>query len=296
MDLLSLTPEQFESLTFDLVSAIGLKNVVWRTPGSDGGRDIEGVYYISDLSGHYQKQKWYVECKRYTGSVDWPTVWKKAAYAESNNADMLLVVTSSSLTPQAVDNVNQWNENGKKPTIRFWGGVEITTRLNLHPQISSKYGLTIDRSSHLFMFNSIIELLIKTAHSVDIDSTNISSDKILLIHTLSELISSRVSDIESHGTFFFKPHKELDKFHWFDYKGSTEISLDKYSTRAALAYLKLLSKGNITSEDVSKSNITVTINRELNTSEITHLKTISEFSNFSLYFNGKSICLEKGDV
>ncbi|HDZ9489188.1 TPA: restriction endonuclease, partial [Vibrio cholerae] len=87
MDLLSLSPEQFESMTFDIVTALGLRNAVWRTPGSDVGRDIEGNYYISDLSGLYQKQKWYVECKRYAKSVDWPTVWNKIAYAETHSAD-----------------------------------------------------------------------------------------------------------------------------------------------------------------------------------------------------------------
>ena len=81
--LKALTPGQFENLVYDLVTSAGLRNAVWRTPGSDGGRDIEGEMATTDFSGFHTITKWYVECKRYAASVDWPTVWEKIAYADS---------------------------------------------------------------------------------------------------------------------------------------------------------------------------------------------------------------------
>src|SRR5689334_4421657 len=94
-----LSPGQFENLTFDCMKAAGLKNVVWRTPGADGGRDIEGYAFDRDLSGQDVVQKWYVECKLYSSSLDWPTIWNKISYADAQGADFLLVVTNSNPSP-----------------------------------------------------------------------------------------------------------------------------------------------------------------------------------------------------
>src|SRR5258706_15282013 len=96
----SLHERDFENLVFDLAIAAGLRNATWRTPGSDEGRDIEGELTTVDFSGHTSVQKWYIECKRYSSSVDWPTVWEKIAYADAHAADYLLVVTTSHLSPQ----------------------------------------------------------------------------------------------------------------------------------------------------------------------------------------------------
>lgn len=292
LNLLTLSPSQFENMTFDLVSLLGLRNVVWRTPGSDGGRDIEGTYFISDLSGHYQNQKWYVECKRYTNSVDWPTVWGKISYAESNGADVLLFVTSSSLTPQAVDNVNSWNKKSKKPIIRFWGEVDILSKLNIYPQIACKYGLVSNSNTNIDMFEPIIQLLLKVSHSIDPDSDNIPSEKIYLIHSLSELVSVRSEDIKKSGSYYFRPHKKEDLFSWFDYKEIENISLDKYSTRAFLSYIRFILKTGVQTENINKDSMNIKIQRSLLESEKNHIQTISNYSNFSVLFNDNSISLQ----
>ncbi len=71
-----LTPTQFENFVYDCVRASGMTNLVWRTPGSDAGRDIEGQVTISDFVGVEKIEKWYIECKKFKNSIDWPTVWK----------------------------------------------------------------------------------------------------------------------------------------------------------------------------------------------------------------------------
>jgi len=120
--LLSLSAVFFENLVYDTVTALGLENAVWRTPGRDGGRDIEGSFFVSDLSGFRHPQRWYVECKKYASSVDWPTIHEKLAYAESHGADFLLLVTTASVSPQGTDEINRWNAGHHKPQIRVWNG------------------------------------------------------------------------------------------------------------------------------------------------------------------------------
>jgi Restriction endonuclease len=94
MEFTDLSPHQFENLTVDLLQVAGLKRLVWRTLGPDGGRDIEGFYTSIDFSNYYYTKRWYIECKRYSSSIDWPTVWNKIAYADARKANFLLFVTN----------------------------------------------------------------------------------------------------------------------------------------------------------------------------------------------------------
>ncbi|EGR5447372.1 restriction endonuclease [Vibrio cholerae] len=289
MDLLSLSPEQFESMTFDIVTALGLRNAVWRTPGSDVGRDIEGNYYISDLSGLYQKQKWYVECKRYAKSVDWPTVWNKIAYAETHSADILLFVTSSSLSPQAVDQVRTWNESNKKPTIRFWGESELISKLNLYPQIAKKYQLKTDVESKLDMFVPSVDLLLAITNSTSPDVGNVSKEKLWLTHSISELISVRMHDIESGYGFHFKPHRDYDYFEWSKDSKCDLEKFDRYSTRALLAYLCFIMNQSPKLIQQSLCSIEISLPKVLIESQIEHIKVIAYLSNFNVIIKDEGL-------
>ncbi|BAQ80695.1 MULTISPECIES: restriction endonuclease [unclassified Pseudomonas] len=291
MNLLSLSPEQFESMAFDIVTMLGLRNTVWRTPGSDVGRDIEGDYFISDLSGQYQRQKWYVECKRYTGSVDWPTVWNKISYAEAQSADMLLFVTSSSLTPQAVDQVRIWNESRKKPTIRFWGAVEVAAKLNLYPELARKYGLKSEVASKLDIFYPSILLLIKTSNALSPDTGPIPEIKLWLAHSVSELVSTRMSDVKVLDEFYFRTHNTEDQFEWIDYSGLCVKYYDRFSIRALFAYLLFIFKGAPVITQGQKLDLVIELPRALIESEENHIQALSGLSNFSAQLGAENISL-----
>lgn len=292
LEILSLTPENFENMTFDIVTALGLRNSVWRTPGSDQGRDIEGDYFISDLSGQYQRQKWYIECKRHTSSIDWPTVWNKIAYAEAHNADILLLVASSSLSPQAIDQVRIWNDSNKKPIIRFWGKTEIITKLNLYPQIAQKYGLKSAIDSKLDTFHSSIDLLLRITGSISPEIDKVSPQKLWLLHTFSELISNRILDLKEGDRFYYKNHNINDYFSWID---TTKIDLqcfDRYSTRAIFAYLFFVMKEKPKITQNSPDSITLIQPRELIESERGHIRIISELSNFTVSIEPNNVILK----
>lgn len=292
MNLLALSSTKFENLTFDLITALGLRNTVWRTPGSDIGRDIEGDYFISDLSGQYQRQKWYVECKRYTSSVDWPTIWNKIAYGETHDADMLLFVTSSSLSPQAIDQVSRWNNSNKKPIIRFWGAVDLCAKLNLHPQIAKKYGLKPEVDSNIEAFTPSINLLLRITNSLSPEIGETSQAKLWLLHSFSELISQRILDVKSGYGFYFREHTEIDYFDWVDISKVNLLAFDKYSTRVLLAYLVFILKNAPEIIQKSSSSIHLILPRELKQSEINHIKIISDLSNYTVTIMQKNIALE----
>lgn len=136
-----LSPTQFENLIFDLLSSMGLMNVRWRTPGADQGRDIEAEEVYTDFSGFHVIRPWYIECKRYKKSVDWPTIYAKVAYADNHDASHLLFCTTGKFTPRAISEVTKWNKKLHQPKIRLWPGNEIEQKLISFPDIRSKYGI-----------------------------------------------------------------------------------------------------------------------------------------------------------
>lgn len=242
-DLTTLTPSEFENLTLDLMQLLGLKNCVWRTPGRDCGRDIQGEFFGADFSGFTRRENWYVECKRYTDAVSWPTVWEKIAYADSNSADILLFVTSSTLSPQAVDEVNRWNEARKSPIVRFWNGPDLLNRLELFPQILVKYGLTESPLTDSAV--SILPLTKLLTKYADVGNTysafGRNRDRIDdVVQALAELISARIEEVETTGKTIQVPFSaDRDGYSWIEDNSALEIArLDRYAVRALLALIR----------------------------------------------------------
>src|SRR5438876_5270353 len=120
--LKQLQPRDFENLIYDLLVLRGMRNLRWRTPGTDAGRDIEGDFDARDFSGDIRSERWYVECKRHALTVDWPVVYGKLAYADSQQADFLLVCTTGSLSPQCKDEIARHERNRRTPRMRAWEG------------------------------------------------------------------------------------------------------------------------------------------------------------------------------
>ncbi|MEL3927079.1 restriction endonuclease [Aeromonas enteropelogenes] len=243
--LRKLSPLNFENLIFDLLQEIGLKNTVWRTPGRDGGRDIQGEWFFSDLSGYNMHQVWYVECKKYSSSVSWPIVWEKISFAQSNSADVLLFTVTSSLSPQAVDEVNKWNAQKNRPTIRFWNGVDIVNKLKTTPLTSIKYGLIKNPKTEIGgALLPAIKILLKysiAAQSADIFERSALSvqRKNNVVYSLSELIYSRLEDLSNNNYFLSSPFRaDKDGYDWMN--GAIHIensNADRYVIRAIACYL-----------------------------------------------------------
>ncbi len=235
-----LAPDQFENLVFEVVKARGLKNVVWRTPGADGGRDIEGSSVDVDLSGATDTRKWYVECKRHKSTLDWPTVRSKIAYAESNDADFLLIVTTANPTPPCETEIQKWNMAKRRPQIRFWRGYDLPNIIRAVPHVATMFGLSLSDSaadSSLIPLAEVATRISQTSYVRNyFDVSDISA--IETAAAISELFSVRLKDLKD----FAKPvpGPTVRTAHLFDWL-SVDCSLsswDETSLRAIVSFLK----------------------------------------------------------
>ncbi|HTU10154.1 MAG TPA: restriction endonuclease [Allosphingosinicella sp.] len=235
-----LSPTEFENLTYDLLQLMGINSLVWRTPGSDGGRDIEGVHRSVDFSGGVALERWYVECKRYGTSVDWPTLWKKLAYADAANADFLLLVTTSNPSPQAETEITKWNTQRGVVKLRVWRGYDLDRILGAHPSLTAKYGLR-DSSQIVgpeFLPLAVAIMKISQANYVaDAFETDFEPG-LEAAAALSELVTFRLENLRQYGWFIAgTPCTAAPDYQWLDWTGPVG-SWDDTGLRAVLTYFR----------------------------------------------------------
>jgi hypothetical protein len=298
--LTQLSPTDFENLIYDLVILRGMVNVVWRTPGADGGRDIEAESMQTDLSGVQSAAKWYVECKKYTGSVDWPTIHPKLAYAEAADAEYLLLCTTSKFTPQAVSTAAQWNDRRRPPVIRLWPGHEIENQLRLHPDLKLKYGLSRDLGMPGPSFVSLSLALSKTIGSYygAAVMTGKGVDRMLrAANSIALLMQVRMEELDRGGRISVQaPSGQLDVD--ADIAGKL-IGLDEPAVAAFVNYASALSgkRLKLTFADATSCRIDgwqgfeKLLRRYRDT-----FSAIAVWGNFDFTFDDKSILLRQRHV
>ncbi|QIL74256.1 restriction endonuclease (plasmid) [Diaphorobacter sp. HDW4B] len=245
----ALTPEQFENLTFDLISSLGLQNVTWRTPGSDGGRDIEANEIGPDFSGLHVSKRWFIECKKYTGSVDWPTIYAKVAYADSHSADYLLMCTPSKYTPAAITQVANWNAGRRSLQIRLWAGHEIERQLLGFPDLVSKYGLaalpTAPGKSLLSLALGLSKS-VSTYHSSLVFNDSPTDPMLEAAQLFADLLTQRVDDIEKKGRIQPCLQALPNSDRWAI--SGEQFMVDIFAGAAFLGYLSVLTRTRLAVE------------------------------------------------
>lgn len=257
---LALTPEQFEGLIFDLVSAKGLVNVRWRTPGADGGRDIQADELDNDFSGEAVKKSWFVECKRYKNSVDWPTVYGKLAYADSHHADYLLMCTPSKFSPNAISHAEEWNKRRGDLKIRLWPGHEIERHLLQYPDIAAKYGLlkvpnTPGKS--LVTLSLALSKAVSTYHSSIVFADAAVEPMLEAAQSFANLLTQRMADLETESKIVPILRTPQANAKW-QINGSI-FRMDIYAIEAFLAYLYALTRRTYTLYGQNDYSVTIKI-------------------------------------
>lgn len=235
--LAHLSPREFENLVFDCARAIGIRNLIWRTPGPDGGRDIEGHVYTRDISGHEKIETWYVECKRYKKSIDWPTVWKKTSHADVLQADVFFLVTNSNPSPTCESRIQAWNTKRRTPAIRIWRGYDFPSFLRSKPSIAASYGLAPELASKQAQLISISDLILRITQSA-YSACIFDHNPLTALETaaaLSELLHHRLGDIQMYGRFVAGPKASLvPQYNWLQVNGRThaweDVSLRSLAT------------------------------------------------------------------
>lgn len=245
--ILQLSPTLFEQLVYDLTVLSGLTNVTWRTPGSDGGRDIEGEYQATDFSGILRLERWYVECKRYKTAIDWPTVHNKVAHASAFGADYLLICTTSTLSPACKDALSAYMQQHDRLRVRAWEGPEIELRVQREPALLLKYGLGGDRrdvDSALAPVNDIVAKCVHAAYGEQ-SANGLASASIEAASAVAELVG-RLSktDPKAYPKARARRLRPDDIYQWVDQEGSPGDLVDSYVFRAIVSGLRFLAKSD----------------------------------------------------
>ena len=263
-----LTSTEFENLIFDLMVSRGMTNVRWRTPGADGGRDIEGTITESDLSGAQVTRRWFIECKRYASSVAWPTIYSKLSYADSHQANFLLLCTTSTFSPTAITQVDAWNSSHRSVAIRLWPKHELDLQLRRHPDLLLKYRLSKAPSTP---GRSILTLALALSKTVSSHYSRlvfeVGKPDLMLqaAQAFSDLLTRRMDDMERDGgiTVTF-PHalRTTQPLAGCTFRVNS-LAMDETGLRAFIAYLAALCNRSIEIQaktDASSCTITSSAN------------------------------------
>jgi len=245
-------------LIYDLLIRRGLGNVKWRTPGADGGRDIEGEFAVYDFSGATRPERWYVECKRYRSAVDWPTVHGKLAYAHNQGADYLLIATTSSLSPAARDEVSLWNRTQRRPAIREWGGVEIERYLSADPLLTEKYGLSVTKRDREVAAVPLLTTVTKVMHQVYGESY-LQGEPTPALEFAAAASEYAANWLNGRGSGTWDSHSRLDVdrdlYPWCQNdKQDTIGAWDAYALRATLTAVRFFSDMDLIKLTFSRGN------------------------------------------
>lgn len=136
-----LKGSDLEECVYWLLDAMGAKDLEWRTGGTgggaaDGGRDLEARFYVPAVDGELEAQKWWIECKGRSSTVD-PDEVKSAV----NNAlvlpdlDCLVIATNTQFSNPTRDWVKAWQVSHPKPRIKLWDHSQLERFLSRHPDV-----------------------------------------------------------------------------------------------------------------------------------------------------------------
>ncbi|WP_292998473.1 restriction endonuclease [Nevskia sp.] len=234
-----LTPAGFEHFIYDLMLQRGLRNATWRTPGADGGRDIEGDYFITDMSGRVLPERWYIECKKYSNSVDWPTVFPKLSYASNHKADFLLMCTSNYLSPKCKDEVDRYNFRRERPAIRYWDVSDLESFIAIYPDIGVKHGLIAPSSMGGPSIKRLLAIGAKASQAAcgDIEGLGIRIPRSL---EFSAAIAELSAVIDHGASLTTRIINDDDLYDWVKVTSGSHAKANPASLRALLALLNFV--------------------------------------------------------
>lgn len=232
----ALSDVDFENLTHDLMICLGVRNIAWRSPGADGGRDIEGVYLREDPTGDVFSESWFIECKKYSSSISWPVIYSKISYAESNRADVLLLVTSAKITPNCQTEISKWNALRRGLRIAYLDAPRLVAKLQDFPLVLAKYGLVNSPAQYPVSFKVIAGVLANLCSvaeaEIEFSNNSVAADAAF---ELSRLVAVRISQIETNGGFEAASKRKGASPAWLS--GCSELTQELSCFLAYLRYL-----------------------------------------------------------
>lgn len=136
-----LKASDLEECVYWLFDAMGAKDLEWRTGGkgggaADGGRDLEARFFSPALDGEPDAQRWWVECKGRSTTVE-PDAVKSACNSALaiSDLDYLVIATNTQFSNPTRDWVKEWQKAHPRPKVRLWDHTQLERFLSKHPDV-----------------------------------------------------------------------------------------------------------------------------------------------------------------
>jgi hypothetical protein len=136
-----LKGRDLEECVYWLFDAMGAKDLEWRTGGSgggaaDGARDLEASFYTPVGDGEIEAQKWWIECKGRTGTVE-PDAVKAAVNnaAAIDGLDYIVIATNTQFSNPTLEWVKAWQGKNPRPKVKLWDRSQLERYLSRHPDV-----------------------------------------------------------------------------------------------------------------------------------------------------------------
>jgi hypothetical protein len=132
-DWTQISPALFEKLSAAVLRNVGFTNIQWYgSAGSDKGRDIIAEKLDSPVPGVERREKWLIQCKRYTQKALSKGELKDLLdSALEHLIDNVLIIVTSSVSA----NLRDWMEGalGKYPFKAYlWEEIDFRREINKH--------------------------------------------------------------------------------------------------------------------------------------------------------------------
>lgn len=136
-----LKSKDLEECLYWLIDALGGKDLEWRHGGadggaSDGGRDLEAQFLIPGPDGEVSVQRWWVEAKGRSATVEASAV-KEAVHNATGrrDIDVLIIATNSMFSNPTRDWLAAWQKSERRLRVKLWDRQDLERLLSRHPEV-----------------------------------------------------------------------------------------------------------------------------------------------------------------
>ena len=136
--------KDLEEILYWLLDEMGAKDLEWRIGGSSGGaadqgRDLEAFFYMPGPDGEMIRQKWWVEAKGRSKTVEARVVKDAIITAAGvHNIDVILITTNTQFSNPTRDWIEQWSIANPRPAVRLWDRNDLERFVCKHPSVINR--------------------------------------------------------------------------------------------------------------------------------------------------------------
>lgn len=140
-----VTGLQLEELLHGLLDAMGASGLTWRAgsaagvTATDGGRDLEAIFDRPSPDGELDRQRWWVESKGRTGTVERGAVQQAVLDASGrSDVDILVIATNSRFSNPTRDWVSEHSRSHPRPLVKLWDRDNLDRLVRKYPTVMAR--------------------------------------------------------------------------------------------------------------------------------------------------------------